>query len=258
MRGARARKIDPPLPCSSAALDIALDTPQKRSSSSLTLLMGALAIGIATQIFGPPWVRSIMEVVKLNSVGAFSAVLAALCAAMVFHEAGHLVAALLLDFEILGGSLGPIRATHLHGKWTVQFSNAAAFAGSVSAIPRDDRSWRTRMLVVIAAGPAATFVTGIASALIVLYSGSTGWTTTFLGALAQFSFFIFVLGLIPNGPRAKVRNDARLFSCVWRNTPEAQEILLYHVTAQLGSSRCKATGLSRPSHPRAGRCEHTT
>ncbi len=237
MRAAvRGLKIDPPLPCSSTALDLACDTPQKRRSSALNLLAGALALGIGMQIFGPPWVRSLLAVVKLNSMGAFSALLVAGMAAMVFHEAGHLLAALLLDFEILGGSLGPVRATHFHGKWTIQFSNTSAFAGSVSAIPRDNRSWRMRMLVVVAAGPATTFLTGIASALILLYGDTAGWTTTFWGALLQFSFFIFVLGLIPNEPKATVWNDARLFSCIWRNGPEAQEVRLYHTTAQLSAA----------------------
>ena len=232
MSFARAVNIDPPLPCSSRALDSA----DKRWIPSLALLAGALVIGTAMQVFGPRWVRSLVEVVQLNSIGSASALLLALVTAMVLHEVGHLVAAVFFDFEILGGSFGPVRAVHLHGKWTAQFCSTRGFNGSISAIPRDNRAWRNRMLVVIAAGPAMTLLTGIAAATVLVLANANGWAAAFLGALTQFSFFIFVLGLIPNAATAKAKNDARLFSSVWRNGEEAEEIRLYHAVAQLSAA----------------------
>ena len=44
-------------------------------------------------------------------------------AAMVLHEAGHLLAALLLGFELLGVTLGPIQLQILHRTWKLSLSN---------------------------------------------------------------------------------------------------------------------------------------
>jgi hypothetical protein len=55
----------------------------------------------------------------------------------------------------------------------------------------------------------------------------------FWSSLAQFNFFLFVLGLIPNGNKAPVRNDATLFLALKRNAREAEEMQLYHQAVQL-------------------------
>lgn len=221
--------VNPPLPCSYTARDEAREKPL----SSLNFLLAALAMGIALKLFGPSGVRALFATLRPDSVSDISALFTAFGASIVLHEAGHLIAALLLDFEILGGSLGPFRATRLHGKWTLRFSKRAPACGSVSAIPRNNHSWRLRMLLVVAAGPAATLLTGIAAWSMLPDHAAHAWASAFLGALTQFSFFIFVLGLIPNRPTARTRNDANLFSSLWRNTPEAQEILLYHLITQM-------------------------
>jgi hypothetical protein len=114
------------------------------------------------------------------------------------------------------------------------------------------------MLLVVAAGPAATLLTGIASALLLFTSRFDGWMLYFLASLTELSFFLFVLGLIPNGSKAQMRNDAQLCYSLFHNTVEAQEILLYHLVTQLGVSgirprdyperliRKLAVGRSRP------------
>jgi hypothetical protein len=229
MEAAALNRVDPPLP----PFPKKLEKAHTKSKFSWNLMLLAVAIGIAAKAFGPSWARMLFEGVRLETVAALGAFMAALGAGIVLHEAGHLTAALLLDFEILGASLGPVRAAHFHGKWTFQFSGTL-FSGSISAIPRQNHSWRKRMLLVVAAGPAATFLTGVASALLLFNGQFDNWTGSFLASLAQLSFFLFVLGLIPNGTKAQVRNDARLCYSLLHNTIEAQEILLYHLVTQLG------------------------
>jgi len=170
----------------------------------------------------------------LGTVSGLAALWLALAAAIILHEAGHLTAALLLDFDVLGGSLGPFRAIRLHGKWSLQFTGSL-LSGSVIAIPRhNDATWRIRMLAVVAAGPLATFLTGVLSAgLLLWFSDPVQWPARFLSALVNLNFFLFVLGLFPNASAARVRNDARLFYSLLRSTPEAQQILLYHLVTQL-------------------------
>jgi len=196
------------------------------------LFMG-LALAITAKTLGPGWLAGLFQAVKLSDRTGLSALLAAVAAAIVVHEFGHLLAAILLDFEILGGALGPFRFTRAHRKWTMQFRPKALFSGSVTAIPRKRDFWRKRMVVVVAAGPAATLASGVCAGWISLHVPLAQWPSAFINFFAQVSFLLFFLGLIPNSPRAQVRNDACLFLALMRNTPEAQQILLYHLIAQL-------------------------
>ncbi len=207
--------------------------PRAKSKFSWELMLLAILLGGAAIAFGPPWTRIIFQRVRLETLSELSAFLAALAIAIILHEGGHLIAALLLDFEILGASLGPIRATYLHGGWTFQLSGKR-LSGSVSAIPRQNHLWRKRMLLVVAAGPGATLLTGVIAGF-VSFNGDFGtWMNSFLASITELSFFLFVLGLIPNAAKAQARNDARLCFDLLHNTPEAQEILLYHLVAQIG------------------------
>lgn len=176
------------------------------------------------RIFQSPGIRTLDELTVL---------FVAMIAAVAVHEAGHLAMAVALDFDVLGGSLGPIRAIRLHRAWSFQFS-WNLFSGSVIAIPRSESNWRARMLAVVAGGPISTFVAGLAAALLFLVPGvSHSLLARFLGAFVQLNFFVFVLGLLPNSPASRVPNDARLFFSFLGNTPEANEILLYHLVTQL-------------------------
>ena len=199
---------------------------------SLTMLLLAVLIGAAIKVFGPIWAQLIFSAVRLDSFAALSALLCALVAVIVLHEAGHFMAALLLDFEILGICIGPIRATRSHGAWSIQLSGKL-FAGSLSAIPRGTLFWRERVLAVVVSGPVATLATGFVAALLLFHLPLEGWLSIFLAALVQLSMLLFVLGLIPNSRTAPVRNDARLFSILWKDSAEAREIFLYHLVTQL-------------------------
>ena len=206
--------------------------PPARSGFMLGLLAVAVVLGAAIQLFGPAWTQTIFASVRLDSFSSFAALLVALAASIVLHECGHLVAALLVNFEVLGFCAGPLRATRSYGKWRIEFSGKL-FAGSVSAIPRQGGYWRERVLVVVAGGPFVTLLTGIAAGLLVVYGSPVGWPKTFWGGLAELNCFLFVLGLIPNARGARVRNDARLFWVFWSDSSEASEIFLYHLLARL-------------------------
>ncbi|MBV9611693.1 MAG: M50 family metallopeptidase [Acidobacteriaceae bacterium] len=205
--------------------------PTKRGFSS-ALLVFAVAAGAILKLFGPAWVQSVFASLSLDNAGGASALLSALIAAVMLHEGGHLFAALLLDFDVLGICVGPLRAARSHGRWRLQVSGRV-FAASVSAIPRGVTCWRERVMLVVAAGPTATLVTGYAAGWLLLHAPVSGWAGTFLAALTQLSAFLFILGLVPNARSARVRNDARLFSILWEDSAEAREIFLYHLVTQV-------------------------
>lgn len=223
-----ASHVNPALP----RLPARVDTAREARRFSWSLLLVALTLGAAVEVFGPRWLQAIFQVLTLDNLGGVSALVTAVAVSIVLHEGGHLGAAILMDFEVLGICLGPVRTTRSHGKWTFEASGKL-FTGSISAVPRNIRRWRERVLVVVAGGPLATLASGLLAGMILFHCPSEGWPKTFLAAVTELSGFLFVLGLVPNGRTAKVRNDARLFAMFWNETPDAQEILLYHLLTQL-------------------------
>ncbi|HMF77089.1 MAG TPA: site-2 protease family protein [Bryobacteraceae bacterium] len=197
------------------------------------LLLAGLALGLLLGSFGPPWTRPLFAALSMNTPAALAATLAATAAALLIHELGHVLAAVLLDFQILGVSLGPVRLQWLHGKHAFRFSVGRLFSGSVAALPRDMQNWRKRTMWVIAAGPAATLAASIAAGCVVILQLPEVVPHTFWSALAQINFLIFVLGFIPNGARAPVRNDSTLFWTLLHDGPEARELELVYRIGQL-------------------------
>lgn len=209
-----------------------VNTAREKDRLSLALLLVALALGAAIETGGPRWAQTIFQTVELDNAIGITALLAALVASITLHEAGHLLAAISLDFEVVALCLGPVRVRRSHGKWSFEYSGKL-FTGSVSAVPRSMHHWRERVLAVVAGGPITTLLTGLVAALILAHHPGTVWSQNFLAALSELSAFLFILGLVPNGRAAVVRNDARLFSIFWNNTPETDEILLYHLLTRL-------------------------
>lgn len=224
------RIVDPPVP----PFPNLIGGSKRPSNVPWNVFALALALGAALKLFGPEWLSVLFQPLGVGTLGGLSALLLATAASVMLHEAGHLIAALLLDFDVLGGSLGPIRAVRLHGKWSVRPSGRL-FTGSVIAIPRrNNATWRERMLCLVAGGPAATLLTMIVSAgLLVGCANPESWSARFLSALVELNFFLFVLGLFPNASAARSQNDARLFYSLLQNKPEAEEILVYHLLTQL-------------------------
>ncbi|MBV9760682.1 MAG: M50 family metallopeptidase [Acidobacteriaceae bacterium] len=225
-----APAINPPLP----PLIGRIAGSSRQPGISWNLFAAALGIGFGLKLLGPAWVQILLRATAGGGAEALGALFAALVAAILLHEAGHLAAAALLDFDLLGGSLGPFRAIRLHGRWSLQFSGAL-LSGSVIAIPRrGDSTWRPRMLAVVAGGPLMTFLTGIFAALLLLQTDARhAWLIHFYSALVELNFFLFVLGLFPNAASSRARNDASLFYALLHNTSEARQILLYHLVTQL-------------------------
>ncbi|MDQ2949877.1 MAG: hypothetical protein M3Y27_28735, partial [Acidobacteriota bacterium] len=221
--------IDPPLP----PLGLPRSRGGNRSHATIRLILLALVIGVALELCGPAWIQAIFKAVRLESYRELAACFAAFMAAIVLHEMGHLLAAILLRFEILGGSLGPFRIARFHGQRSFQFSTRTLFSGSVSAIPKRSTPWRRSMLIVVAAGPLSTLLTGSAAAFAVLHAAPETAASDFFGCLAQLSFFLFALGLIPSGASSPARSDADLVYSLLRRTPDAQNVLLYHKVMQL-------------------------
>ena len=230
-----------PLPTGSS---MAASTP-KPVLFSACLLVAALSLGALVRSFGPGFLSECFRPVPIFDLSGLLALVAGLFGAVVLHEAGHLFAAIMNDFEVSGMVIGPFRLVRLGTSWTIILKKHRLFEASVSAFPRTRENWRRRMMAVVAAGPIATFVTGFASVLLLPASGAgDSWFIWLLRAFVQVSFFIFVLGLIPNGKSQLCQNDAALLRSLWRMDPQADDIFLYHLVLQQ-----QRTGVRPRSYP---------
>jgi Zn-dependent protease len=197
------------------------------------LLLGvALLFGATLQVAGPVWIRAVFDQVRLDSLAGVAVLLLALAVSIVGHELGHLCAALLLDYEILGVGLGPFRYERQHGQGTALYDGESWFRCSISAVARDTgKRWRLRTIILVAAGPFATLLLMMASAWFAFHSPA--WLSGFWSCCVEVNLFVFVLGLIPNGRFAEVRNDARLLLALGTNSVEARDMLVCQQAIEL-------------------------
>jgi hypothetical protein len=184
------------------------------SAVLLSLAMGLLWMARTSS---PDAVRRWFAPVPFDTPLNWLLLLAAVLAAMLLHEAGHLLASMMLGFQVLGGSLGPLHMQMLPGDVKVSWAWKTLGTASISAVPRTMDHWRGSLLMVIAAGPTMTLV----SALMAVCRPVTVFNTYFL----QVSLLLFVLGLIPNSRNARRQNDARLFLDLLRR-PGSSELEL--------------------------------
>ncbi len=181
---------------------------------------------------GPIWVRTVFRPLHLNTAEGAAGCFVALVGAVVWHEFGHFIAAWLLRFDVTGISLGPFRVARLHGHWTLQIQLRRFFQGSVAAVPRSQAGWRTKMLIVVAAGPFATAVFACGASYVIA-SHNAASPAGFWEAALQINTALLLLGLIPTLPGADQASDARLFLVLLRYDADARCVLLYHVLMQM-------------------------
>ncbi len=224
--------VDPPVP------RIGPFPPARSSYGSLLVFGVALMFVFAARLFGPAWAKTIFAEASLARTSDALSLIAAFFASILLHELGHLTAALALGFDVLALNLGPLRYSRNDGEWSLQWKAYGWWSASVAAVPAykqkgDADRWRRDMLLVIAAGPAATFLAIIVPVYLLLASGPAVSGRTAVAYLAELNAVLFLLALIPNGPQANVRNDASLISALVSDGPEGREILLYQMLVQL-------------------------
>jgi hypothetical protein len=204
----------------------------------LILLGIALVVGASVQVAGPAWSRGIFEQVKPGTLLGFAALILALLISILAHELGHLSAALFLNYEIIGFAVGPFRCERQHGKAMFRYLPQNWFSCSISAVARDlHNCWRFRTMSVVAAGPAFTLLLLMVSCRFAIALNSStaaaGWPAQFWNASAEINFFLFLLGLIPNGRFARMRNDAALFLALKRSASDAEDMFRCHQAIDL-------------------------
>ncbi len=137
------------------------------------------------------------------------------------HELGHLLGGRLVGFRAFLLVVGPMRLERGDGGWRLHLNRSAALWGGLAgSAPTDARNLRARSAVMIAAGPLASLLAGVAFLALCwsLDPAGLGPTTPFLRVAATFasltaggaSLAIMVATLLPLRTSGYLSDGARL------------------------------------------------
>jgi hypothetical protein len=140
--------------------------------------------------------------------------------AIVVHELGHVIGALRVNFRVCSFTVGPITIRWSGGRTTIRWGTLRIL-GLVSLVPNGIHDLRRRMLIVTAAGPAASFLGGIIAVAVgrLLPVSSTGGAFNLGGLL---SCALGLLSLIPS--RRFYTSDGAKIWDLWRSKERGERL----------------------------------
>lgn len=172
--------------------------------TSVLLSRMVLAAGIAGTWFAlvgwESWARA-QGLAQPDPMSYQLQLLAAIPLFLFIHEGGHALAAMALRMKVCTFGLGPLVWSRWTGRWKLAFCLRRLFTleGYIQVIPARFERFRRDKIVQVAAGPAASLLTGgMALALLVSAPGSSwepGWY--FMAVFATLSLVMGLLNLIP-------------------------------------------------------------
>jgi len=148
--------------------------------------------------------------------------------AVFVHELGHLVAALLVRFEVVTFAAWPVVAHRSGQRWKLGVWRPGRFSigGFVSACPLGTHDLVKRMLWITAGGPAASWTLVIVAAVLVVFleGGSQSWVSTLLTALVFWSALIGIISLVSHSGKHALSDGSRI-RMLRRGGPEAERFV---------------------------------
>jgi hypothetical protein len=127
------------------------------------------------------------------------AVLLGLPSSVLLHELGHIVMCRLLGFRVLSLSVLPVVLYRTDNSWKLTWTGKLGLSGSVGCCPVGEHHLRLKVFGLTAAGPFASFLSGVAFARLAT-NGDSAWfhsLTDWLSATALFSFLCGIGSLLP-------------------------------------------------------------
>jgi len=188
-----------------------LPTNQQAASRFLTGMIGGAGIGVAfAALLG----------VRHSHVGNFPLallVIPLLAAAVVVHEAGHLIAAAAMGMRVIGVSFGPLhierrrRGIRLHWR-----AGRRGVAGMAFAVPDFSKGVRRQMLAYVSGGPLANLLTG-APCLVAAWPTSSHAFTAMHATVFAFGAISATMGIANLVPYRRAHSsDGWLLAAWWR------------------------------------------
>jgi len=130
----------------------------------------------------------------------------------VFHELGHALTGLALGMKLQGFHACPLEARNNGSRWQFKFT-PAAFAGSVTLVPRAARPSRWSDIGAIAAGPLTSLLVGAVAFQLAITARGRSYENAlgFLAILATLNFIAFFVNLLPLRPDGLYSDGANIY-----------------------------------------------
>jgi hypothetical protein len=158
------------------------------------------------------------------------------------HEAGHALAGLMLGMKLRLFAVGPFQWKVQDGRWRFTFDPKKTFSGATACVPAKPASAIVDELLLIAAGPAASLVTGVTAAALLMGCKGTSFEPqwNFFAILTSLSLVGTLVNLLPLQPDAIYSDGAQIYHLI-KGGPWAD---LHRVQTMVASS------LATPLRPR--------
>jgi hypothetical protein len=157
--------------------------------------------------------------------------------AVTIHELGHLTAGWLVGFHFSHISVGPFSVGLEYGRLKIKVRRDLGALGYAAMHIETVQGLRRRLLLYIAAGPAANLISGTLAALFVNFappSFRTIWVTSFAVGFAALSLLVGLTSLVPYGKT--LRSDG---TRIWMLLNSCDGTRRWIAAAALGSQQRK-------------------
>jgi hypothetical protein len=117
--------------------------------------------------------------------------------------------------KVIGFVVGPFYWNKAYGRWTFTFHSAGllSFVGQTMVAPTTLENFRHRKALQVAAGPAASLVTGVAAVWAILAARGHFWAPEWavLALFASITTFVGIVNLVPFGSKTAYSDGAKLY-----------------------------------------------
>ncbi|MGA8108662.1 MAG: M50 family metallopeptidase [Acidobacteriaceae bacterium] len=148
-------------------------------------------------------------------LGYWPEVVIAELAMVLLHESGHALTGKALGMRLRGFIVGPFQWRVREGRWAFRFRLAdfLATGGSTAVVPTDPHQSRQREIWMIAAGPAASWLGGLAALAALLTAPGHAWAGAWrlLALFTTFSLSAAVVNLLPFRTRSSYSDGAQIY-----------------------------------------------
>jgi hypothetical protein len=160
-------------------------------------------------------------------------------AAVILHEAGHLLAGWGSDMVLRGFQVGPVTGQVRGGRWRFAFSPYGFLGGgSVAMVPTHLRNIRGRKLLMILGGPVASLLTGCIGIALALSAAGSSWESAwvFLALFGTIGLFGFLFNLTPLRPEGAYSDGAQIYQIMSTGPWADRHLATAMVTSSLATS----------------------
>lgn len=156
----------------------------------------------------------------------------ALLVSTALHEAGHASVAIAVGMRLRAFLVGPFQFRIRQGKWTFKFvpSRLLSSGGAVSAVPTDPNQPLWHDILMIAAGPFASLLTGAVALTAALTAEGQFYQPywEFIGLIGLMGLLAFAVNLMPMRPEANYSDGALIYQLLsggrWADLHRVQAI----------------------------------